>query len=145
MIGGPPRIGWVVRYEYDWGDEAAPEAAAQVKERPAVIVLSVRRTDSVTLVRVVPITHRLPADTAIAVEIPAATKLRLGMDSAPSWVVLNHANEFVWPGPDLRPVPGRAPPTIYYGPLPPALFSQLRQTLLALLKAGRAGGRLRGG
>ena len=32
-------------------------------------------------------------------EIPLATKARLGLDDARSWIVLNEANRFIWPGP----------------------------------------------
>lgn len=143
MIGGPPRPGWVVRYEYDWGEAHSGETGASIKERPAVIILSVARTEGITLVRVVPITHRMPDESERAVELPLATKQRLGLDAERSWIVLDHANEFAWPGPDLRPVPGRTPPTIYYGPLPPALFAGVKQALLRLLKAGRVRTRLR--
>jgi hypothetical protein len=35
------------------------------------------------------------------------TKRRLGLDAEQSWIMITEANGFVWPGPDLRPVPGR--------------------------------------
>jgi hypothetical protein len=41
-----------------------------------------------------------------AMEILPLTKARLGSYDTRSWVILDHANEFVWPGPDVRPVPG---------------------------------------
>src|ERR1700739_4639183 len=44
-----------------------------------------------------------------ALEIPTPTKDRLGLDSDRSWVVLTEANDFIWPGPDLRPLSGRDP------------------------------------
>lgn len=140
MIGGEPKVGYVLRYVYDWGTETG---TGSDKERPAVIVLTVRRADGKTLVRVAPVTHRAPDDPARALELPRATKQRLGLDDDRSWVILDHANEFQWPGPDVRPVPGALPATIYYGPLPPALFVRLRQQLLGLLRAGRVRARLR--
>lgn len=143
MIGGPPKIGWVIRYVYDWSGVEIGESVRAEKERPAVIVLAVSRKESAILVRVAPITHRPPDDTSRAVEIPASTKMRLGLDRERSWIVLDHANEFLWPGPDLRPVPGREPPSIYYGPLPPGLFDQVRTKLLALLRVGRVRGLIR--
>lgn len=141
MIGGPPKVGWVVRYEYDWNEGGATVAA---KDRPAVIVLSVARAGSAILVRLAPITHLMPRDPARAIELPAETKTRLGLDGERSWIVLDHANEFIWPGPDLRPVPGRSPATIYYGALPPGLFGTVKRTLLELIKASRVRVRLRG-
>lgn len=64
-------------------------------------------------VMVLPITHSAPQHVADAIEIPPATKQRLGLDSERSWIVITEANEFVWPGPDLRPVPGRLPPKFF--------------------------------
>ena len=141
MIGGPPRPGWVPRYVYDWSNAEAQGAA--VKEQPAVIVLTVARQDGRVMVRVAPVTHRRPDDLSRAVEIPAAAKSRLGLDGQKSWIILDHANEFEWPGPDVRPVPGRDPATIYYGPLPPAFYAQVRRGLLALLRAARGRGLFR--
>ena len=106
-------------------------------------MLTVRRADGKTLVHVAPVTHRAPDDPARALELPRATKQRLGLGDDRSWVILDHANEFQWPGPDVRPVPGALPATIYYGPLPPALFARLRQQLLGMFKAGRVRARLR--
>jgi hypothetical protein len=108
-----------------------------------VIVLAVMKGAGRTLVRVAPITHRLPDDLTCAMEIPPLTKARLGLDGDRSWVILDHANEFVWPGPDVRPVPGREPATIYYGPLPPAFYDAMKQKLLGLLRRGRAWARIR--
>jgi hypothetical protein len=144
MIGGEPKIGYVLRYAYLWSDD--PNAGRDdlgSKERPAVVILSVRRDETHVIVRVAPITHRPPRDKNRAVEIPPKTKQRLGLDAARSWIVLDHANEFVWPGPDLRPVPGREPATVYYGPLPPKLFDTVRQRLLALLREQRVQGNFR--
>ena len=46
----------------------------------------------------VPVTHSPPADPATAIEIPAVTKARLGLDAQRSWIVCNEANVFAWPG-----------------------------------------------
>ncbi len=59
------------------------------------------------VVTVVPITHSPPIDASDAVEIPAALKAHLGLDDVPSWIVVTETNDFLWPGPDLRPLPGR--------------------------------------
>jgi hypothetical protein len=77
-----------------------------------------------------PVTHSPPADPADAIEIPAATKTRLGLDGERSWIVITEANEFVWPGPDLRTVPGRDESTIAYGPLAPRFFAHVRDKFL---------------
>lgn len=88
---------------------------------------------------VVPITHRPPEDPASAVELPATTKGRLGLDGDRSWVVLSEGNEFYSPGPDLRPVPGSQPSSVVYGALPPRLVEMLRQRFLALSFGRRVG------
>jgi hypothetical protein len=132
---------------YDWSDRPEGNPAPSIeKERPAVIVLSVRRNiadEEMWLVRVAPITHRMRVDPRRAVEIPHLTLQRLGLDGDRSGIILDHANEFIWPGPDVRPVPGRDPATIYYGALPPALFDKVQNILLGLLKAGLVRGLLR--
>lgn len=144
MIGGPPKPGFVIRYLYDWPTEELAASVSAEKERPAVIILSVIKSADRILVRVAPITHREPEDDmARAIELPALTKARLGLDGQRSWVILDHANEFVWPGPDVRPVPGRDPATIYYGPLPPAFYDAMKLKLLGLLRLGRARARIR--
>lgn len=65
--------------------------------------MTVHDKDGRDIVTVLPVTHSPPQTPEDAVEIPADTKRRLGLDEAPSWVVLTEANRFVWPGPDLRP------------------------------------------
>jgi hypothetical protein len=38
----------------------------------------------------------------MASRIPAATKRRLGLDDARSWIIVTESNRFIWPGRDLR-------------------------------------------
>jgi hypothetical protein len=78
---------------------------------------------------VLPVTHTAPADPADALEIPTLTKERLGLDSDRSWVVLAEANDFIWPGSDLRPLPGRDRSTVAYGFLPLGFMKVLRARL----------------
>jgi hypothetical protein len=81
-------------------------------------------------VLVLPITHSPPPNPADAIEIPTETKKRLGLDADRSSIVITEANEFLWPGPDLRPVPGGDASTVAYGPLPPRFFAQVRNKFL---------------
>ena len=76
------------------------------------------------MVKVAPITHTAPRMAGEAVEIPAATKIRLGLDEGRSWVMVNEINRFHWPGVDLLPVPGKG--GYEYGVSPPGLFRQVR-------------------
>ena len=124
-----PKPGLVIRYAYLWESEAREGREEGSKDRPCAIVLVVLREGNHPIVRVLPVTHSPPSDTTDALEIPAATKKRLGLDSERSWVVLTEANDFIWPGPDLRPVPGSDPGTVAYGFLPPGFMRVLRERL----------------
>jgi hypothetical protein len=124
-----PTPGLVIRYAYLWEAEARQGREEGAKDRPCAVVLVVLREGSHPIVRVLPVTHTPPQNSADALEIPAATKNRLGLDSERSWVVLSEANDFLWPGPDLRAVPGRDPSTVAYGFLPPGFMRVLRERL----------------
>jgi hypothetical protein len=86
-------------------------------------------------VTVLPVTHSKPADPAAAVEIPAPVKRHLGLDDDRSWIVISEGNEFVWPGYDLRRLPGTD--RYDYGFLPPRLFRRVVDAFVAYHKAHR--------
>jgi hypothetical protein len=125
-----PYAGLVIRYSYLWKREFDAGREEGTKDRPCAIVMAVADEDGDKEVLVLPITHSPLADPAEAIEIPPTTKIRLGLDGERSWIVITEANEFVWPGPDLRPVPGRDASTIAYGPLPPRFFAHVRDKFL---------------
>jgi hypothetical protein len=125
-----PYAGLVIRYSYLWKREQEEGREEGMKDRPCAVVLVVTDEDGEQEVLVLPITHTPPANADDAVEIPPATKKRLGLDADRSWIVITEANEFVWPGPDLRPISGRDASTIAYGPLPPRLFAHVRDRFL---------------
>jgi hypothetical protein len=125
-----PHAGLVIRYSYLWEREARQGREEGVKDRPCAIVLVLLRQGEHPIVRVLPVTHAAPADAADALEIPRATKERLGLDSDRSWVVLTEANDFIWPGPDLRPAVNGDPSSVAYGVLPPGFMRVLRERLL---------------
>ncbi|HEY5239121.1 MAG TPA: hypothetical protein VIJ62_12125 [Rhizomicrobium sp.] len=132
-----PVSGLVIRYSYLWQSEHERGQEEGVKDRPCAVILVTKQSDGDEIVTVLPITHTPPRNSAFAMEIPAPTKLRLGLDSERSWVVLTEANRFIWPGPDLRPVGGKLD-SVAYGLLPQAFFIQLRDRFIAILKAGHA-------
>ena len=118
-----PEPGLVISYAYLWDHEHESGQQEGRKDRPSVIVLAVERaSDGATIVTVLPITHRAPDDPAAAVEIPPPVKELLDLDRARSWIVVSEGNEFVWPGYDLRPAPGRRG-RYDYGFLPPRFFN----------------------
>lgn len=132
-----PFPGLVISYSYLWAQERKRGQEEGLKNRPCAVVLVSRDDDGEHVVTVLPISHTPQADPMLAVEIPAAVKQRLKLDDERSWIVLSEANRFVWPGPDLRPVtPGNAA-SVAYGPLPFALFEEVRTKLIAAIRAKR--------
>lgn len=125
-----PHPGLVIRYSYLWKQEADAGRDEGSKDRPCAIVMAIFEEEGEQQVVVLPITHSPPANPADAVEMPAETKARLRLDSGRSWVVITEANEFAWPGPDLRPIPEQSDSTVAYGVLPPRFFAYLRDKFL---------------
>ena len=101
-----------------------------------MVILAVLDKDGQRIVTVAPITHSPPRHPDSAVEIPAATKVRLGLDQERSWIVVADLNRFVWPGVDLRPI-RRSASGFVHGWLPNALYEAVKAQVLTLAKAGR--------
>jgi hypothetical protein len=116
MLLPAPVPGLVVRYGYLWHSEHLA-GREEGKDRPCAIVAALRPADDAgeTRVLVLPVTHSAPAQSALAVEIPASVKERPRLDADRSWVVLSEWNEFVWPGPDVRRAPGGDASSVAYG------------------------------
>lgn len=133
-----PEPGLVIRYSYLWYAEYAGGQEEGIKDRPCALVMAAQSEDGGTVVTVLPVTHREPANAGLAMEIPQITKRRLGLDAARSWVLFGESNQFVWPGPDLRPVPGGDISTAAYGMLPPNFFHELRERYVAAFNARRS-------
>jgi hypothetical protein len=99
----PPQPGQVIRYAYLWWNEARLGRTDGTKDRPCGIVLTRLTRAGRTAVYVLPITHTPPLDEEDGIEVPQATKRRLGLDSERSWIITTELNQFTWPGPDIRP------------------------------------------
>jgi hypothetical protein len=134
-----PVGGLVIRYSYLWRREYLDGRDEGQKDRPCAIIAAVRVDENGdTRALVLPITHSPPDQPALAVEIPTKVKIRLQLDGARSWVILSEWNEFVWPGPDLRRLPGATNASVAYGMLPPRLFETIRGRFLSIVDAGKA-------
>ena len=72
----------VICYSYLWKSEHERGHEEGIKDRPCAVVLTATEADGDVVVTVLPITHTPPYDPAEAVEIPAGTKERLGLDGA---------------------------------------------------------------
>ena len=125
-----PETGLVIRYSYLWLREHRQGREEGVKDRPCAIIFAADTQDGETEVLVLPVTHSPPASDASALEIPAALKHHLGLDSERSWVVYSESNAFTWPGPDLRRVGERDNSSVAYGMLPPRFFAELKQRFI---------------
>lgn len=133
-----PVPGLVIGYAYLWRHEALRGLEDGRKDRPCVIVLAIETVEGRTVVTVAPITHTPPEQPELAIEIPPATKARLGLDAGRSWIVAADLNRFIWPGVDLRPV-RRGSRDYAYGLLPPGLYRAVRDRVLELARLGRSG------
>ncbi|MDR3531286.1 MAG: type II toxin-antitoxin system PemK/MazF family toxin [Rhodopila sp.] len=125
-----PRPGLVIGYAYLWAREHHRGIEEGAKDRPCAIVAARQVIEGRDVVTVVPITHTPPEYPEDAVEIPAALKAHLGLDGLPSWIMVTEINDFLWPGPDLRPRPGAHPARFDYGMLPPRFFAHVRDRIL---------------
>lgn len=130
-----PVPGLVISYSYLWARQHEKGAEEGSKSRPCAIVAARQIVEGREVVTVVPITHSAPADPANAIEIPALLKAHLGLDGMPSWIIVTEANNFLWPGPDLRPIAGSRPSRFDYGMLPPRFYAYLRDRILAAHKS----------
>jgi hypothetical protein len=92
--------------------------------------MAVTEEDGECQVLALPITHIPTPDPADAIEIATETKKRAGHDFHKPRIEIMEANEFLWPGPDLRAVPGGDALTVACGPSPPRLFAQVRYKFL---------------
>jgi hypothetical protein len=133
-----PVPGLIIRYSYLWAEEHKRGQEEGVKDRPCAVILVTTYEDGERVVTVLPISHTPPADPKLAVEIPAPVKRRLKLDDDRSWVVLTEANRFIWPGPDLRPSRPGDSASVAHGPLPFALFEEIRTKFIAAIRAKRA-------
>jgi uncharacterized protein YifN (PemK superfamily) len=130
-----PESGLVISYSYLWSNEYKAGKVEGLKNRPCAIVLVVTNEEGSKKVTVAPITHTLPVNLDVAIEIPPRVKNHLGLDADQSWIILDDFNEFIWPGYDLRPISGKAG-AYDYGFLPPVLFKQIVGKIIELRQKG---------
>lgn len=128
-----PFPGLVIRYAFLWSADSA-RGREDGKDRPCVVLLAVmRQSDGTTRVRVAPITHS-PKTTESGLAIPAKIRRHLALDEKSAWISLTDANEFTWPGPDIRPLPDRRG-VWSYGVLPVEFFEALKHQIAATPRA----------
>ena len=120
----------VLRYSFLWKQEAERGHDEGAKDRPVVVLVLLADGEEVV---VAPITTRPPEQSAPATKVPARVRQHLGLDAEQSWISIATLNRFVWPGPDLRPVPGSNPADALYGFIPQKLLDAAKQSAMAEL------------
>jgi hypothetical protein len=133
-----PVAGQAISYAYLWSSEHQRGQEEGLKDRPCAVILLTTEENGEDRVTLLPITHSQPSNPEFGIEIPQATKRRLKLDEARSWVMLTEANRFSWPGPDLRPMVRGDVASIVYGELPASLFVKIRDGFVALQKKNRS-------
>jgi hypothetical protein len=96
----------VIRYDYLWSREAAT-GRDQGKDRPACLVAASDPLATPRFIVILPITHTPPDKDTVGLEIPSKVRQALGLDDAPSWVIVSDYNVDEWPNGGLVPVPGQ--------------------------------------
>jgi hypothetical protein len=129
-----PKPGLVIRYDYLWSREAAA-GRDQDKDRPACLVAASDSATTPRFVVILPITHAAPVGDTVGIEIPPKVRQAIGLDDAPTWVIVSEHNVDEWPNGGLVPIPGR-PGIFSYGFVPPGLFAQIKA--IELSEQGRA-------
>lgn len=133
-----PRPGLVIRYDYLWTREAAA-GRDQGKDRPACLIAASDPSVSPRFVVILPITHTPPGKDMSGIEIPLKVRRAIGLDDAPSWVIVSEHNVDEWPNGGLSPLPGQAN-KFSYGFIPPGLFAQVKARFLELSDQGKSAG-----
>ena len=121
-----PEVGLVIRHVYLWWNEARAGREEGSKDRPCVIVHRRVNEFGETEVYIAPVTHQPPRRPEQAMEVPQATKRRLHLDRERSWIITTELNRFIWPGPDIRQIPGGGEA---YGMLPANMSRHLVETI----------------
>jgi hypothetical protein len=130
MIPHPPQAGMVLHYSFLWKHEAERGQSEGAKDRPVVVVVLLADGEEVV---VAPITTKAPEPGEPAIEVPPRVRAHLRLDAAQSWISLATLNRFVWPGPDLRSVPGSNPANALYGFIPQKVLDVVKTTTMTEL------------
>ncbi|KXV50075.1 hypothetical protein AD945_02840 [Gluconobacter albidus] len=127
-----PKPGLVVRYDYLWTHEAA-RGQDQGKDRPACLVAASDSVQRPRYVVLLPITHTPPSGDTVGIEIPAKVKAAIGLDDAPSWVIVSEHNVDEWPSGGVSPIPAKTG-VFAYGFIPPGLFARIKSEFVTLAR-----------
>jgi len=132
-----PKPGLVLRYDYLWTHEAAA-GQDQGEDGPACLIAATDACLRPRYVVLLPITHTPPSGDTVGIKIPARVREAIGLDDAPSWVIISEHNIDEWPNGGLSLVPGKRD-RFAYGFIPPGLFARIKADFLELARAKKSG------
>lgn len=110
----------------------------RARTRPTCLIAATDALVRPRYVVLLPITHTPPSGDTVGTEIPVKVKQAIGLDDAPSWVIVSEHNIDEWPSGGLSPVPGKRS-EFAYGFIPPGLFAKIKASFLELARAKRSG------
>ena len=135
MAPPEPQPGLVIRYAYLWRDEARQGREEGTKDRPCVMILSVRDRGGASIVTVAPVTHSPPPASGRAVEIPPPPSSASASTTCPPGSLPTISTSSSGPAPDIRPVPGRPRGSFAYGFIPAGLYQAVRLAIIGHVRA----------
>ena len=124
-----PNAGEVFRYPFLWKREQMAGETEGRKTRPVCIAVTVARSDSETVVFILPITTQPPLPSRKFIEVPQIESQRVGLEThVRKWVMLDEINtdilerSYVWED--------RTPSSVF--------TSRIQSSLIALARSGGA-------
>jgi hypothetical protein len=129
-----PERGHVVRFEYLWASEESQGYADGEKYRPCAVVVTIAaKGDQPLRTMLCGITHTEPKPPSEGVAIPPQAKAAMGLDDEPSWAIISEVNTVNWSDARFRrTVTGGWT----YGALPFEVMEEIREKMVARIKAG---------
>lgn len=127
-----PNNGDAILFSYLWEQEHKRFQEEGLKDRPCVVVASFENKEGKPSIIVAPITHSPPKDIDNAIEVPQATKDRLGLDDERSWIITSEVNITEWPGYDIRTNPEGK---FVLGALPNHIAQKMREMILDRIRS----------
>ena len=127
-----PSAGEVFRYPFLWKREQMAGETEGRKTRPVCIAVTVAKSDSETVVFILPITTQPPSASRKLIEVPQIESQRVGLEThVRKWVMLDEINtdilerSYVWE--DRTPI----------GTFSSVFTSRIQSSLIALARSGR--------
>lgn len=134
MAADEPRVGQIVDHYFLWEDDRNAGRSEARKPRPCLIV-AVEQIEGRERVTLLPLTSQKPRRGTNALPVPNSIAKGIGFEAArQSWLILDEANVFAWPGYDLVP---QGNGRFARGTVTASFFRQVVHAVLAIRSRGR--------